>query len=248
MILTGKNAIITGCNRGLGFEIMEKFASEGANIWAHAREYNLEFENETKKIGEMYNVKITPVYFDLLNSKDMKKAVTDIMNMKENIDILVNNAGIAHGGLFQMTSIEKIKEVFDINFFAQLELTQLVSKLMIRKKSGSIINISSILGIDLDVGNCAYGVSKAALIAATKTIASELTPKGIRVNAIAPGVLDTDMPKIMKEKAYNDLINRSLMNRLGKPEEIANMVVFLASDKASFISGQIIRIDGGEQR
>ena len=194
------------------------------------------------------NLKIKPIYFDCTDSQQMKKAVKSILSEKKPIDVLVNCAGVAHGGFFQMTSIETIKRVFDVNFFSMLELTQMVLRPMIRQKSGSIINLASISGMDSRAGNCAYGTSKAAVISWTKTLASELGELGIRVNAIAPGLTDTNMAKQMEEKAGMEMISNSVMNRLVRPEEIANIAVFLASDEASIINGQIIRADGGSRK
>ena len=240
-----RTAIITGSNRGLGKAILTKFANEGYNIVAHARNETQDFEIELDKLASENAVTITPVYFDITDSEAMKSAVRNLIKNDSSIEILVNNAGIAHGGYLQMTTMKTIRDVFDVNFFSMLELTQLVSKQMIRKKSGSIVNIASIAGIDATPGNCAYGVSKSAVIAATKTLAVELAPYNIRVNAVAPGLLNTDMASIMGNIARDDMISRSHMHRLGNPEEIANVVAFLVSKEASFINGQIIRVDGG---
>ena len=243
-----KDAIITGANRGIGKAIVERFAKAGYNIWACARTENKEFENELERISERKQIIIKPIYFDCTDSQQMKKAVKSILSEKKPIDVLVNCAGVAHGGFFQMTSIETIKRVFDVNFFSMLELTQMVLRPMIRQKSGSIINLASISGMDSRAGNCAYGTSKAAVISWTKTLASELGELGIRVNAIAPGLTDTNMAKQMEEKAGMEMISNSVMNRLVRPEEIANIAVFLASDEASIINGQIIRADGGSRK
>lgn len=241
-----KSVLITGSNRGLGKVLVRKFAMEKYCVFAHARKFNYDFESDLQDISSQCKVPIFPVYFDMLDSDTMKKSIKTIFQSKQSIDVLVNNAGIAHGGLFRMTSMNDIKHVFDINLFSVMELTQIVARGMERKNNGSIINITSISGLDLSIGNCAYGVSKSALIAFTKTLAAEYTPLGIRVNAVAPGLLETDMAKQMEDKAYQDMINQSLMKRLGKPSEIAELITFLASDKASFISGQVIRIDGGK--
>lgn len=247
MLLKNRNVIITGTNRGIGKSMLEHFAREGANIWAHARTETEEFSEFIKIQDQNSEGTITPIYFDVTNKEQMKEQVNFIYKSTKNIDVLVNNVGVAHGGLFQMTTVDEIRSVFDVNFFAVVELTQLISRAMVRKKSGSIINLSSISGIDLHSGNCAYGVSKAALIAFTKTLSAELAFFGVRVNAIAPGLTDTDMAILMEEKSGISMLRESAMGRLARPEEIAKLAVFLASDDSSFITGQVIRCDGGSK-
>ncbi|NME82784.1 SDR family oxidoreductase [Clostridium sp. SM-530-WT-3G] len=245
-LLENKNIFITGCNRGIGKKLVEVFAQNGANtIIAHARKKSDEYEQYLIKVKNKYNIVIIPVYFDLVNYDDMKREIRKLQMKEISIDVLVNNAGIAHGGLFQMTSVNKIKEVFDVNFFSVLELTQLILKFMKKQSKGAIINVSSVSGLDLKRGNCAYGTSKAALIAFTRTLAAELAPIRIRVNAIAPGLTDTDMAKLMEINAKKEMIREISMGRLGKTEEIADAIVFLASDRSSFITGQVLRVDGG---
>lgn len=244
-MLKNKNAIVTGCNRGIGRVIVEEFAKNGANVWACARMPNAEFEAYLADLSTKHKVWLKPVYFDLCDAAALKSAVQSIFKEKLPVDILVNCAGVAHGGIFQMTPIATIKDVFETNFFAPMALTQQVLKIMLRQKSGNIINFSSIAGQDLKVGNCAYGVSKAAIAAWSKAISAELAPYGIRVNAVAPGLTKTDMADLMNEKALVDGIESSAMKRIATPTEIADVVVFLASEKSSFVNGQNIRIDGG---
>lgn len=245
MVLQGKNVFITGANRGIGKQLVLEFAEHGANIWAHARKQNTQFETEVKELADRKNILISPVYFDLTDLPAMKDAVIQIKRDKKTIDILINNAGMAHGGLFQMTSIKEVKEIFDINLFSLMELTQLVLRLMTKQKSGSIVNMASISGLELAAGNCAYGVSKAAVIAFTKTLSKEVASLGIRVNAVAPGLTDTNMAKLMEEKAGEAMVRDTALQRLAKPSEIAKAIMFLASDDASFITGQVLRVDGG---
>jgi 3-oxoacyl-[acyl-carrier protein] reductase len=244
-LLKGKVALITGCNRGIGKAIMETFAQNGADIWACTRKQTNEFDELLQELRTKYSNRITPLYFDLADESAIKETLNPLLLAKERIDILVNNAGVAHGSFFQMTSISKMKELFEINFFSQLLVTQIVAKLMMRQKSGSIINLASIAGIDGNPGYVSYGSGKAALIYATKSIAKEFAPNNVRVNAIAPGLTETAMADQMEEKAKTLMINSSAMNRLAQPQEIANTALFLASDLSQFITGQVIRVDGG---
>lgn len=240
-----KNAIITGSNRGIGKSILKELASKGYNMWACARAKNDEFEKEIIELSEKYNVSIKPVYFDLKDDMQIKTAMKDIIKSSENIDLLVNNAGVPHGGILTMTSLEAMKEVFQINLFAQVLIMQMISKKMIRQKNGSIINMCSVGGIEHNPGYIAYGSSKSALIWITKSSAKELAPYGIRVNGIAPGLIETDMGNYKTEDELKKVIDRTPFKRMGKPEEIAKAVSFLASGDASYITGHIMVVDGG---
>lgn len=244
MLLRGRTAVVTGSSRGIGRAIVERFAEHGATIWAHARKESPEFVSDIADCAAKHGVEIRPVYFDVTSSNAMKAAFRDI-TAAARIDVLVNNAGVAHGGLFQMTPMSAVREVFEVNFFAPLAISQVVANLMRKTGGGSIINIASIAGLDLAPGNVAYGTSKAALIAATRTLAAELAVQGIRVNAIAPGVTDTDMAGLMDAKASAEMVKRSALKRFAHPSEIADTAVFLASALAGFITGQVLRVDGG---
>lgn len=243
--MKGKTILITGCNRGIGKEAVRLFAAKGSNIICCIRKENPEFSEFTETLSREYDVTIEILYFAMTDEAGIKIAIQPLMKAKRQIDVLINNAGIATGGLLQMTSIAQIKEIFQINFFSHVLITQLVSRLMMRQKSGNIINMGSVAGLDNFGGYTAYGSSKAAIMAFTRTIAKELAPYNIRVNAIAPGLTDTGMAGQMEDKAWHEMVGRTDMQRLGKPEEIATLMVYLASDESSFITGQTIRIDGG---
>jgi len=245
MLLQNKTAIITGCNRGIGKAALETFAENGADIFACVRKESDGFSDVTASLAEKTGVSISPVYFDLTESEQVKAGVKTIISSKKRIDILVNNAGVASGSLFQMTSLKDLKQVFEINFFSQILFTQGVSRYMSRFKTGSIINIASTAGLIGDAGMTSYGSSKAALIFATKTMATELGEMNIRVNAIAPSIIKTDMFDQMDEKARNKLIDASALKRPAEAVEVANVALFLASDLSSFITGQVLRVDGG---
>lgn len=244
-MLEGKTVLITGANRGIGKALVYEFARNGANVIAHARTESDEFIQMLADVSSRYDVSVWPVFFDMTDTGAMKSAVRGLISSKVPVNILINNAGVAHAGMFQMTSMDRIREIFNINLFAHMELTQLLLRYMIRGGTGSIVNMASVSGMDMLRGSCAYGVSKAALIAFTKTLAAECGANGIRVNAISPGLTDTDMASFMEEKAGNHTVESNAMNRRAQPEEIAKATVFLASDDASFINGHVIRVDGG---
>ena len=246
LLLKNKNAVITGTLRGIGRSTVEVFAKQGANIWACVREHNAVFDTDMKKLANKCGVQIWPLYFDVTNELQLKEAVQMIHKQKITVDVLVNNAGIAdENTIFQMTSLNKIRHVLDVNFFAPTVLTQYISRFMIKQNSGCIINIASIAGIDGTPAQYEYAASKAAIIGGTKNLARELASHNIRVNAIAPGMIETDMGAKIEAKLRAEILAKVIMKRLGKPEEVANVIAFLASDMASYITGQVIRVDGG---
>ena len=243
-MLKGKTAFITGTNRGLGRAYLEEFARNGADVIAHSRKSTPEFLELCNGISAEYGVEVSPVFFDMTDSIAMKDVVRSLVSAKKPVHILVNNAGVPHGGFFAMTPIAKIREVFDVNLFSVMELTQQLLRYIVRCGGGSIINVSSAFGLDLDAGNSAYGVSKAAIAAFTKVLAAECGTNGVRVNAVAPGLITTDITGHMDEKVRRSMIDGCAMKRDGKVEEVAKVVAFLASDAASFVNGEVIRIDG----
>lgn len=238
------NILITGANGGLGRTFAKKFAENGDSLILCVRNERQDFLEFVSQLQKKNNIDIDIVYFDHTKEDEIKECLFPILREKR-IDVLVNNAGIEHGGLFQMTKLETIRNVFEVNLFSAMFIAQQTVRSMMKRKSGCIINIASIAGLDLKEGNCAYGVSKAALIAFTKTLSKEVAALGIRVNAVAPGLTDTRMAEAMNPKAKEEMIQASSMKRLAKPEEIADVVLYLASPEASFINGQVIRIDGG---
>lgn len=244
-MLKGKTAFITGTNRGLGKAFAEEFARNGANLIPHARRETPEFASFCTELASRHGVQVRPVFFDMTDCRAMKEVVGKLVVSKARIDILVNNAGVTDNAFFQMSSEKMLRNEFEVNVFAPFFLTQYVLKTMLRQKSGSIVNVSSVSGLRGDVGRSVYGMTKAALASMTQSLAAEVGRHGIRVNAIAPGFIDTDMMSVMAEEVIQRNVEQSRLGRIGKPEEVAKLAVFLASDAASYMTGEIIRITGG---
>jgi len=246
MLIKNKNAVVTGCNRGIGKKILEVFSMNGANVFACVRKIDEEFLSFVNSLEKKTKNKIIPIQLNLDDDSQIKEAANKIFSENKPIDILINNAAIIHTAIFQMTSIKKLKEVFETNFFGQSNFTQYILKSMVKNKKGSIINISSSSALDGNEGRSAYSASKNALIAQTKVLSRELGSNNIRVNVIAPGLTDTDMmKKNTPQKVIDDVLSRVSLRRVADPEEIANVALLISSDLSSYITGQVIRVDGG---
>jgi 3-oxoacyl-[acyl-carrier protein] reductase len=244
-LLEGKNAIVTGARRGIGRAVTEVFARNGANVWAFVRSHDDEFEEYADGLSSDCGVWVKPVSLEMTDADAMKSAIQAIMKEKQRIDVLVNNAGVILNMLYLMTTGKKLREQFDVNYFAPYIFTQSVAKLMIRNGGGSIINIASIAAMDGNSGQTAYGASKAAVIATTKSIASELGASGIRANCVAPGIVETDMLASASSEVVAASIDGSDLGKAAQPYDVANVCLFLASDMSSYVTGQTIRVDGG---
>lgn len=243
-LLEGKVCIVTGAGRGLGRGIAEQFAKDGAIVYVNARR---NMDDWAVEAGRRYHTKIVPLYFDVTDTAAMKQAMLQVMKSEQSVDVLVNNAGITSNELIGMISYRRMQELFETNVFAAVEAIQIAARLMMRKRTGSIINISSIIGVEGGSGEMVYAGTKGALIAITKSAAKELAPYHIRVNSVAPGFADTDM---FRNAAGNeDVIQKHISNigfgRLAKQEDIAYACAFLASDRSEYITGQILGVNGG---
>lgn len=247
-MLKGKNAIVTGSNRGLGRAIAESFIKNGANVWACARSFNADdggFE-PLESLSKQYGVWAKPVLFDLTDTQALKTGMRSITAEKLPIDILVNNAGRTEIHLFLNNSMSDIRALFDLNFFAQLELCQIIGKRMVAQKSGSIINMASVVGLDAEAGRVAHGSAKSALIMATKVMAKEFGRFGVRVNAVAPGLMvNRQENNTYTPQQIESFTQEAALGRMGTPDDIAAATLFLASDAAAYITGQVLRVDGG---
>jgi 3-oxoacyl-[acyl-carrier protein] reductase len=243
--LDGKTAMITGSNRGIGRAIMELFMQEKCNIVACTRNSSNELISYYDECRKKYEVNIYPLYFDLSDEQAIQVVMKEFVAMKIDVDILINNAGYAKFGPFIFTKLHDIKYMMQINLFAPMIITQYVLKQMVKKQKGAIINLASISGMDTNLGNSAYGACKAAIISWTRTLSAELSKAHIRANAIAPGIIETEMQSCIDDEIKTEILSNINLGRWGYVEEVANLALFLASEASSYINGQVIRIDGG---
>lgn len=244
-MLKGKTAVITGGSRGIGKAIALKFAENGANIVLnYNRSTNTNIDELLSEI-EGFNVSAYAVKADVSNFKEAEELIRLTKEKFGAVDILVNNAGITRDNLIIRMTEEEFDSVINVNLKGAFNCIRQVSPIMLRQGSGKIINISSVVGVSGNAGQANYAASKAGIIGLTKSVARELSKKGINVNAVAPGFIETSMTDVLSDKVKNNIINSILIKRMGKPEDVANLVLFLASDSSNYITGQVINIDGG---
>ncbi len=244
MLLEGKTIVVTGALRGIGRDTVELCAQLGANVWAGAQYPDEAFETWCATIARQDRW-VRPLYFDLASTDAIKSAIRVIQADRTPVHALVNIAGYTQDALFQMTSLDQLRQVFEVNVFSQIVLSQLIAKFMLKQRHGSIIHVSSVSALDGNVGQLAYSSSKAALIGVTRTMSRELGPQGIRVNAIAPGVIDTAMNRAVPADLLAARVAGTSLARIGRGSEVAGVAAFLASDLSPYVTGQVIRIDGG---
>ena len=239
-----KSALITGATRGIGKQIAITLAKQGYNIALNYRKENEELENTKKEIEEI-GVQVLAVKGDVANFEDCEKFVKQTIERFEQIDVLVNNAGITKDMLLMRMKKEDFEQVIDTNLVGTFNVTKNVVPYMMKARSGRIINISSVVGISGNAGQTNYSASKAGIIGFTKSLAKEIASRNILVNAVAPGFIETNMTDVLKDDVKQEIAKNIPLKRMGTAHDVANVVKFLASDDSSYITGQVINVDGG---
>ncbi len=243
-MLKGKCAIVTGASRGIGKAIALKLASLGANIVLNYRSSEkeaLEVENEIKNM----DVDVISIKGDISKIDDVQNIVSKAKEKFGNIDIMVNNAGITKDGLILRMKEEDFDSVIDVNLKGVFNCLKSITPIMVKQKHGKIINLSSVVGVSGNAGQVNYSASKAGVIGMTKSLAKELGGRGINVNAVAPGFIETDMTEVLGDKFKEEAKKNIPLKRLGKAEDVADVVAFLASESSDYVTGQVIHVDGG---
>ena len=244
MLLENKKALVTGTSRGIGKEIARTFIEQGCTVWGFCTKES-EAKAELEALAKEHNVVFREIHVDCKDSAALAEAVKNVLQESGGLDILVNNAGITKDGLSFRMKLEDWEDVLKVNLTGAFVASQIVSQDMIKKRSGSIINMSSIVGIHGQGGQVNYSASKAGLIGYTKSLAKETAGRGIRVNAIAPGYIETDMTAAVNEEARKTWIEGIPLKRAGSVKDIANAALFLASDMSTYITAQVLGVDGG---
>lgn len=243
-MLKGKTAIVTGAAKGIGKAIAIKLASLGSNIvlnYRSSEEEAIKVEEQIRELG----VEVIRVKGDISKLNDVENLINTAKERFNTIDIMVNNAGITKDTLILRMKEEDFDSVIDINLKGVFNCLKTITPIMVKQKSGKVINLSSVVGITGNAGQVNYAASKAGVIGMTKSLAKEVGSRGITVNAVAPGFIETDMTEGLGDKLKEEAKKHLPLKRLGKPEDVANVVAFLASDESSYITGQVINVDGG---
>ncbi len=244
-MLSEKTVFITGCGRGIGKTLLEVFSKNNAKtIFANEKSEGA-LDEMCQQLNKKYSTEIIPLYFDVSDPIAVKDAFKKLIKKTKQLDVLINNAGILESSLLIMLTSDVLQKTFEVNVFGTVYMMQYATRLMSKNKYGSIINISSIMGVNGADGQVAYSGSKAAILGITKSASKELASSGIRVNAIAPGFINTKMAKDIPEDKYNERIESIKMGRIGTSEEVANTALFLSSNLSEYVTGQIIGVDGG---
>lgn len=239
-----KVVLITGGTRGIGKSVAERFAKEGYNLVLNYVSENTDIESIKNNFKE-YGNEVLILKADVSKFDECENLVKEAIAKFGKIDVLVNNAGITKDGLIAMMKEEAFDRVIDINLKGTFNMTRNVVPYMMKKRCGNIVNISSVVGVAGNAGQSNYAASKAGIIGFTKSLAKELSARNIRVNAVAPGFIDTDMTSVLTDKVKENIYAQIPLKRMGDTKEVANVVYFLSNDESSYITGQVINVDGG---
>ncbi|GAB5991741.1 SDR family oxidoreductase [Aeromonas enteropelogenes] len=243
-LLQGKRVLITGAGRGIGLAIARQFAAQGAELWLNGRDEEA-ITRMAQVLGAEFGVPCRPLCFDVADPQAVKQAFQQLFGQTRQLDVLVNNAGVLDDALLGMVQQQQIERTFATNSYSTLYCSQYAARLMQRSGGGSIINMASIIGRVGNAGQAVYAGSKAAVIGITQSLAKELAASQIRVNAIAPGFIDTDMARSLPPAKFDERVASIAMGRIGTPDEVASVALFLASDLSRYVTGQVIGVDGG---
>lgn len=242
--LTDKHVLITGSTRGIGAACAKNFAAAGATLYLNGRDREM-LNTLCSQLSEEYGVTCHALAFDVSKADEVKQGFQQLFKLTKKLDVLVNNAGILDDALVGMVTPTQVESTFATNTHSVIYCSQYAARLMQRSGGGSIVNIASIIGRVGNVGQAVYGGSKAAVIGITLSLSKELAASNIRVNAVAPGFIDTDMTKQLTEEKYQERVNSIAMGRVGTAGNVADTVLFLASDLSGYVTGQVIGVDGG---
>ncbi|WP_421189054.1 SDR family oxidoreductase [Aeromonas enteropelogenes] len=243
-LLQGKRVLITGAGRGIGLAIARQFAAQGAELWLNGRDEQA-ITRMAEALGVEFGVPCMPLCFDVADPQAVKQAFQQLFGQTRQLDVLVNNAGVLDDALLGMVQQQQIERTFATNSYSTLYCSQYAARLMQRSGGGGIINMASIIGRVGNAGQAVYAGSKAAVIGITQSLAKELAASQIRVNAIAPGFIDTDMARSLPPAKFDERVASIAMGRIGTPDEVASVALFLASDLSRYVTGQVIGVDGG---